>query len=118
MHRRLSVPMFLVTELGAFAVPLTRTPTYTSASTIRIEREAPEVLESKQQNGEPDNAIDTFYKTQYEMLRSRSLAARVIHDLGLENNATFTGVDKKPSLTGTASKWVWSLFQLKHQSPV
>ncbi len=112
-HLRLIVAMFLVTELGTFAFLLMKTPIYTGASTIRIEREVPEVLESKQQNGEPDNAIDAFYKTQYEMLRSRSLAARVIHDLGLENNATFTGADKEPSLTGTVSKWIWSLFQPK-----
>jgi succinoglycan biosynthesis transport protein ExoP len=112
-HLRLIVVIFLVTELGTFAFLLTRTPTYTSASTIRIEREAPQVLESKQQSGEPDNAIDSFYKTQYEMLRSRSLAARVIHDLGLENRTTFTGATKEPSLTGTASKWGWSLFQSK-----
>jgi capsular exopolysaccharide synthesis family protein len=110
--------MFLVTELGTFAFLLTRTPTYTSASTIRIEREAPEVLESKQQNGEPDNAIDSFYKTQYEMLRSRSLAARVIRNLGLENNSTFTGVDKKPSLTSTETKWVRSRLQMPAKGPV
>ncbi len=118
-HLRLIVAIFLVTELGTFAFLLMRTPIYTSASTIRIEREAPEVLESKQQqNGEPDNAVDAFYKTQYEMLRSRSLAARVIRDLGLEHNATFTGADEKPSLTSNAARWVRSLFQTPHKSPV
>ena len=111
-HIRLIIAIFLVTELATFAFLLTRTPIYTSSSTIRIEREAPEVLESKQQNGEPDNAVDAFYKTQYEMLRSRSLAARVIRDLGLEHNATFTGADKRPSLTSAATNWIRSLFQM------
>ena len=109
-HIRLIIAMFLVTELATFAFLRTRTPIYTSTSTIRIEREAPEVLESKHEN-EPDNDIESFYKTQYEMLRSRSLAARVIRDLGLEHNATFTGADEKPSLTSTAAAWVRSLFQ-------
>src|SRR3989442_1646471 len=96
-HHRLMMAMFLVAELVTLVLLLTRTPTYTSASTILIERQAPEVLESQRPNDEAQSSAETFYATQYEMLRSRSLAARVIRDLGLEHDPAFTGAGAKPT---------------------
>ena len=64
------------------------TPTYTATSTVLIEPRAPQVLdmrelEETQESG--DVAQDTYYGTEYKILQSRSLAARVIRELNLQN---------------------------------
>ena len=38
-----------------------------------------------------DDSEHDYYKTQYALLKSRSLAAQVIHDLGLQDNPLFSG---------------------------
>ena len=77
------------------------TPLYTGLSTILIQRQIPDLLESKVhgEDSEPEFA-DTFYKTQYEMLKSRSLAAHVIRDLALDQNPLFTGIRKSRRFFG------------------
>ncbi len=71
--------MIVATELLTMLVLLTRTRLYTATSTILIEAQTPEVLETK--NQQPELNTDNFYKTQYEILKSRSLAAMVINKL-------------------------------------
>jgi capsular exopolysaccharide synthesis family protein len=86
-HYRLIFTIFLLAELVTLAVVLIRTPIYTAVSTIMVERQAPPVLASAPTSDQPEAAgIDTFYSTQYEILKSRTIAARVILALGLENN--------------------------------
>jgi succinoglycan biosynthesis transport protein ExoP len=41
---------------------------------------------------------DSFYKTQYEVLKSKELAAQVIKDLSLDKNPLFTESGKKPNI--------------------
>lgn len=61
------------------------TPIFRSQLLLQIEPQTDRFLEFQQQVslGEPVNDWD-FYKTQYELLKSRSLARRVIDQLGLE----------------------------------
>jgi len=59
-------------------------PTYTAEVMLLIERKPPRVLDMHQVSAEffvPDDY--DFYKTQYELLKSRALAAQVIRELGL-----------------------------------
>src|SRR5215469_2965114 len=79
-HLRLIIVIFSIAEFMTLAFLTTRTRVYTSTSTILIEREAPEILEPKRFNEEGESGAETFYATQYELLKSRSLAARVISD--------------------------------------
>lgn len=79
------------------------TPLYTATSTILIKPSAPQILDSSKElrpqeemPGEPD-----YYKTQYEILKSRSLAQNVIDAEGLSINPVFTGAQKKPGVLGT-----------------
>ena len=109
-HLRLIIVILLIAELLTLVVLLIRTPIYTSTSTVIIEREAPEVLESKRPNDEAQSGAETFYATQYEMLKSRSLAAQVIRDHQLEHDPTFTGAGEKPSLIAAATGWAHSLI--------
>ena len=67
---------------------MTRTPMYRASATIMIQPQAPQVLDMQalladqtQQDLEHD-----YYKTQYDILTTRSLAARVIHELDLEHD--------------------------------
>ena len=59
-------------------------PTYTAEVMLLIERKPPRVLEMHEVSAElfvPDDY--DFYKTQYELLKSRALAAQVIRELQL-----------------------------------
>ena len=60
------------------------TPVYKSTVQILIEREVPKVLKLQPSFPTGGAADFDFYKTQYELLKSRSLAKNVIQRLGLE----------------------------------
>ena len=64
-----------------------KTPIYRASLSLQIDRESVRVFDSKQ------GAVDTetfssdylYYQTQYELLKSRSLALRLVNQLGLAN---------------------------------
>jgi polysaccharide biosynthesis transport protein len=110
-HLWLVLCILIAAELLTALVVFNMTPLYTAESSILIERQAPELLETKNSqtaNADPD--IASFYKTQYEILQSRSLAAAVIRDLALDKNPIFTGAGAHPSLTGILLRPVSWLF--------
>jgi polysaccharide biosynthesis transport protein len=64
-------------------------PTYRATTVLQIERAPARIVEFKNGNADLDEgAADEFLglKTQYELLRSRSLAERVISDLQLDRS--------------------------------
>jgi polysaccharide biosynthesis transport protein len=70
----------LTTALLLVLIP----PTYTAEVMLLIERKPPRVLDRHEASAEifvPDDY--DFYKTQYELLKSRALAAQVIRELQL-----------------------------------
>src|SRR3990172_6116129 len=70
----------------------TRTPLYTAEATLLIERRVPQVLKVQDARADSLDYRDLeFYKTQYEILKSRALAERVIRDEALESHPLFTG---------------------------
>ena len=78
----------------------TRTPMYSrkrddndSAAGAASTRYASVACGTDQQDLEHD-----YYKTQYEILTTRSLAARVIHDLDLEHNPFFSDKPRRAFL--------------------
>ena len=78
--------------LATLVVLLSLTPLYTAKTTVLIERNDPNVVDIKQVISEPVNADQNdYYKTQYAMLKSRSLAAEVVKQQGLETNRVFLG---------------------------
>ena len=64
------------------------TPIYKATSSIQIDREATKILD-KGGVESSDNAGMDFYQTQYELLKSRSLAERVASALSLGNDPAF-----------------------------
>src|SRR5512143_92115 len=74
----------------AVAVALLATPIYTARAKVVIERKGPQVVNVQQVLSESIESDEhSYYQSQYEMLKSRSLAADVIRQLGLEKNPVF-----------------------------
>lgn len=105
-HRILILGCFLgVLAIGA-TLTLLMTPIYTAKATLQINREADRVFNSE--SVRPSESLvqgEEFFQTQYGLLRSRSLAERVIESLGLaSSDATLEamGVEPPPA-TGSAA---------------
>lgn len=91
-RRRLVATVFLtVFALGAY-LTLSQTPLYTATATLKIDPQDRGVIQIQEilatQSGE---MVDfDYYETQFALLRSRPLAARVIATLDLASNPAFT----------------------------
>jgi len=78
---------------------LLMTPIYTAEITLLIEPKDPEVVNIKQVLPESLTLDDyDYYKTQFQILRSRGLIAQVIQEQGLEKNSLFTSGGKRGGL--------------------
>ena len=96
---------FLVTVIAATVWTFTTRPVYTATATLRIEREEPRVVKFEEVvRADPE---ETYYQTQYNILRSRSLANRVITQLGLDKHEEL--LKEEPGAAQwleTAKSWV------------
>ena len=91
---RLIAAFFCGTVLAPALLLVLMPPTYTAEVTLLIERKPPRVLDVHEASAEllvPDEY--DFYKTQYELLKGRALAAQVIRELRL-NPQHFKGEGK------------------------
>jgi capsular exopolysaccharide synthesis family protein len=92
----------------------TMEPIFTATTTILIEPRTPRVVEIPQVLSEPLRPDeDEYYKTQYEIMKSRSLAAQVIQAENLEQNDAFTGKGRERgfilTLWSDATTWLNAL---------
>lgn len=79
------------TVLGAAAIVLVTfligtllmTPIYRATASIQIDREAAQVVQTGAVASTQGSEYDDFYQTQYELLKSRALAERVVGQMGL-----------------------------------
>ena len=87
---------------------------YTARSTLKIEPQNPTVTGvagvAEGLPGQFDIGPYDYYQTQFALLKSEPLRARVIKNLNLENNPAFTGKSEGPSLLGSFSQWIGSGF--------
>ena len=107
-HRLLIIGAVLGALMIGLAVTLLMTPIYTATATIQIDREGARVLDkdSEVMASEALVQAEEFFQTQYGLLRSRSLAERVIDTLGLANSNGFLeqmGV-APPAESGTSAE--------------
>lgn len=112
-HIKLIAGLFVIAELLTLLVVLVKTPLYTGLSTVLIESQAPQVLESNNDRRPDLEEAASFYKTQYEILKSRTLAAKVVRALALDRNSYFA---RKPSLVGRFLSSLGSLFSSESRS--
>jgi len=90
-HVKLIVSLVLATLLVSALAVLSMTRIYTAKSTLLVEPQAPRVLDVQEiASDQSDSGEHDYFKTQEEILKSRSLAAQVIRDLGLESNPHFS----------------------------
>lgn len=88
------------------ALTLLMTPIYTAYATLQIDREAARVFNSEEVM--PSESLvqgEEFFQTQYGLLRSRSLAERVVESLGLassDESLRAIGIEP-PASGGTAA---------------
>lgn len=117
------IVFFCIVVIAVATGTLLMTPIYRSSLTLQIERNDAKVVEIQQVT--PNEALSDsrdFYQTQYELLKSRTLAQRVIDQLNLAQNPAFT--KKSASLLdhiGLGSPEVTKDVQRKNagqQSPV
>ena len=82
---------------------LMTTPIYTAKTTVMIQPKAPTGIDPAEALVEMEASYDgsDYLKTQSEVLKSRTLAASVVRNLGLDRNPDFTGSGGRPGLFGT-----------------
>ncbi|MBW3559637.1 MAG: polysaccharide biosynthesis tyrosine autokinase [Proteobacteria bacterium] len=80
--------------LGVLVILLT-TPEYRATTTLQIEREAAKIIDVQGVEASESASGDReFYETQYQLLKSRSLAERVVRSLNLGQDAAFQSMDQ------------------------
>jgi len=87
-HRILIISCFLGALAVGAALTLLMTPIYTAQATLQIDREAARVFTSTEDVNPRESMAqgEEFFQTQYGLLRSRSLAERVVESLGLASS--------------------------------
>jgi polysaccharide biosynthesis transport protein len=103
-HRVLFVVVFLGTlGIAAFRV-YSEVPLFTAATTVLIERQAPQVLNIQDATTvAPYWDEYDYYKTQYEILRSRTLASQVVRENALTSGTE--GRHRESNWPGVAALW-------------
>ncbi len=105
-HRFLILGCFLGALVVGATLTLLMTPIYTAQATLQIDREAARIIDSEDvAPRENMTAGEEFFQTQYGLLRSRSLAERVIESLGLAtSDAALEAMGiEAPEAEGTAA---------------
>lgn len=89
-HRLLILAVFIAALVVGVMITLLTTPLYTATTTLQIDREAARVLNVD--DAAPRESMiqgEEFFQTQYGLIRSRSLAERVIESQGLDTSDAF-----------------------------
>ncbi len=102
VRRARTIAAYVVVCLAiGIAATLLTTPVYTGKATLQIDRQSEKVVNSEDQTP-IDNLGEEFFQTQYGLLRSRALAARVSDSLGLAQDDSFRDV-----MTGKPMGYAW-----------
>ena len=91
-HRLMILSIVFGAVIIALAWRFTRTPQYEATSTILIQPQTPEVMTGAKNFNENQSNYSgdyDYYRTQFKLLESDSLAAQVIEDSGLQTNPVF-----------------------------
>jgi succinoglycan biosynthesis transport protein ExoP len=90
-HRWVIALFSLVVITTTAFITFTTERTYTSETTLQIEKQAPRVVKIEEVVQPDVFGLEKYdyYQTQFRVLESRSLAASVIRDMGLDGNERF-----------------------------
>ena len=107
-HRRFAIGGFLFVFVLGACWTFSKTPLYTATATLKIEPRTTVIVQTEDrftQTTEESGPYD-YYKTQFVLLESRPLAAKVIAEQNLTENPAFSENDEP----GLFNQWVSSLF--------
>ncbi len=88
-HGRLIAGITAISLAVGLFYTLLQKPTYRASATIQIKREAANISGIAGLESVEAGRGDEFYQTQYELLKSRALAERVVSSLGLADAPEF-----------------------------
>jgi capsular exopolysaccharide synthesis family protein len=104
-NRKIILALFLLVFATGAYFALSATSLYTAAATIKIEPQNPQVTGLGEL--EPLGGQYDYHQTQFALLKGRPLAARVITELGLEANTTFTNAKiVSPNPVDHVQSWI------------
>src|SRR5438105_12781687 len=115
--------IFLVSALFSVVTTYLAPPVYRATTTIQIERMSPRVLDYKDVTPmETSDDNNDFYYTNYELLKSRTLAERAVEDMGLRKASSAATADaaSKPATSAdelTAGSMLQDLFNRMRRGP-
>ena len=104
-HRLAMISLALAAAFMVVCWRFVRTPQYEATSTILIQPQAPEVMPNTQNFNDEQFRSSTdydYYRTQFELLKSASLAASVIRSNRLDENPLFNPALRHPGLIASA----------------
>ncbi len=111
LKRRWTILLFTAIVVAAVVTSTyLMTPIYRATLTLQIDRENVRIFDSRQGEVDTDITSPDYYQTQYELLKSRNLALRVVNQMGLadrpaEASPPSTALDEvKDWLTGWLPK--------------
>jgi capsular exopolysaccharide synthesis family protein len=108
VKRRWTIILFTAIVVAAVVTATyLKTPIYRATLTLQIDRENVRIFDSNK--GEVDLNVTSpdyfYYQTQYELLKSRSLALRVVNQMGLADRPA-QAAPPPPSLVAQAREWL------------
>jgi polysaccharide biosynthesis transport protein len=92
-HRWVFVTGAMIALCLGYGITFLTTPIYRATTTMQIDREPAKVVELHDDIRATTVGDSQFYQTEYELLKSRSLAERVVADLDLANQPGFLGTN-------------------------
>lgn len=106
-HRWLVIAFLFITVAATAAWTFTARPLFTATVTLRIEKEEPRVV--KFEDVLKADTTEDYYQTQYQILKSRSLATSVIAALRLDQHPEFQ--DRDRGFLSTIRQWIQQRLQ-------
>jgi len=106
--------IFAMSALFSFVMTSLAPPVYRASTTIQIERYSPRVFDYKEVSPiDPNDDNQDFYQTNYELLKSRSLAERAVEEIGLKKSPLAAADDKgalRPELKAAPASSIQEIF--------
>ncbi len=95
VRHKFTIILFTVIALVASAIATSlQTPIYRSSVKLQIDRETARIVNFEGATPREAAYSYDFYETQYQLLKSKGLAKRVVEQLGLESSAQFKAKEK------------------------
>jgi len=102
----------VIAVVGAAIYTSLQTPIYRSSVKIQIDRQSTNIVQYEGAAPEESRWSYDFMETQYELLKSKKLAKRVVEELGLTSSRQFGG-EEKQSFFKDLKKSVSTMFSSK-----